>query len=153
MYFNMYNTDYSYDLRCWMQFFWSKSSSVWLTGCVFIPSTIQEVNICTCNACELCSTLLTSWAVLMNNHTEKQLCFHVCWIQNACQLVSVHTWLGWVHYHRRDKVAVLGRFKFLPIFALMRVIHSKRRQSIITWIWQTFSVIPYIYAYVSELCV
>ena len=121
-----------------MQFCWSNSSSVCVTGCVFIPITIQEVNICICNTCELCSTSLTSYAVLMNNHTEKQLCFHVYRIQNAYQLVTVHTWLGWVHYHSSYKVAVFGPFKFLPIFALMRVTHSKRRQSISTRIWQIF---------------
>ena len=30
--------------------------------------------------------------------------------------MSVHTWLGWVHYRISNKVTLLGRFKFLRIF-------------------------------------
>ena len=109
---------------------------------MFISITIQEVNTCVCNICELCSASLNSRAVLMNNYTEKQICFHVYCIQNLCQRVSVHTWLWWVHYHSSDKVSLLGRFKFVPIFTLTRVFHSKIRQSITTWTWQNFFWYP-----------
>jgi hypothetical protein len=50
---NMYNIVYSYDICCSMQFCWINSSSVCVTGCVFIPITIQEVNICLCNTSEV----------------------------------------------------------------------------------------------------